>query len=60
MGMTFQNTQGQIFQLDNYNEVDVDKDIVTGTISGYYISDGVYREKVTKETYEAAKKYYSE
>ncbi len=59
MGKTFINVSGKVNQLDIYDYVDVDEDIVTGAISGYYIvSDDYGKEEVDKETYEAAKEYF--
>lgn len=60
MGKTFKDVDGNVYQLDDYDQVDIDEDIVSGEISGYFVSDGAYRCKVTKGTYEAAKKYYNQ
>jgi hypothetical protein len=58
MGKTFKDVDGKVHQLEDYDQVDIDEDIVSGEISGYFVSDGTYRCEVSEETYVVAKKYY--
>lgn len=59
MGMTFTTVNGEVLQVENYNGVDVDQDIITKEVSGYFVTyDEEYRKEVTKEVYEALKEYY--
>jgi hypothetical protein len=59
MAKTFDDIDGNTYQVDDYNAVDCDEDILTGEISGYYATnDDDYRQEVSEKVYEALKKYY--
>lgn len=59
MGKTFTDLKGKRYRAENYNGVDVDRDIITDDVTNYYACyDGEPLVEISKEVYEALEKYY--
>lgn len=58
MAKTFKDIDDEIITIvSGVTEVDVDEDIVSGKVVGYYVKVYSNRYEVEKEVYEAVKKY---